>query len=526
MLVVQKTADNSAAIEGLPPGKNFSKMAGITNLPIQLAYLYLSVPMFCFFSGWLRIPVALGMELVLALGLFFALRSAPKMEVSPFTRGHIPQLLLLLLLSVVWVYLSGIGKYAFQNEDHMFRNAIFEKLVENDWPVIIQDGKPYFQKPIALVYYFALWLPAACLGKAWGMDAAYFFLFCWCVLGVFLVMILLEGLMKKISPWLVMAFIFFSGLDVVGYLIRDCFLHNSPVHLLFAVDHIEHWAPGFQMSSMSTQLFWVFNQAIPAWLITLLLLLQKDNRSIIWIYSFGFLSCTLPSIGLIPIVAYIGIRRMAEVYDTGKTFKRNALSILHEAFTFQNAICGLLVAAVSYLFLKTNAASRGGFHMTDMTGHVAFYLLTVLLEFLVYYMAIYSRKRHDPLYWLSLAILFVVPAISLGSFMDFCMRASIPALVVLFVLTIGALDEYHEAKDLKHAFALVVFLALGAVTPFHEIARSIKTTIEHGKDPEVRIVAKELDILGHKARNNFFGEYEDSFFFKYLARESRVTGPK
>ncbi len=128
----QKT-DNFIAIEGPEPGKNFPQKAGTTNLPIQFAYLYLSVPMFCFFSGWLRVPLALGMELVFAFGLFFALKSAPKMEVSPFTRGHIPQLTLLLLLSVAWVYLSGIGKYAFQNVDHMFRNAIFEKLVENDW---------------------------------------------------------------------------------------------------------------------------------------------------------------------------------------------------------------------------------------------------------------------------------------------------------------------------------------------------------------------------------------------------------
>ncbi len=79
---------------------------------------------------------------------------------------------------------------------------------------------------------------------------------------------------------------------------------------------------------------------------------------------------------------------------------------------------------------------------------------------------------------------------------------------------------------MKHAIALVVLLTLGALTPFHEIARSIKTTIGHGKNPEVRIVAKELDILAHKARNNFFGEYGDSFFFEYLARRSGLTEPK
>ena len=39
--------------------------------------------------------------------------------------------------------------------------------------------------------------------------------------------------------------------------------------------HIEWWARFYQFSSFTTQLFWVFNQAVPAWIATLLVLSTK-----------------------------------------------------------------------------------------------------------------------------------------------------------------------------------------------------------------------------------------------------------
>lgn len=486
-----------------------------SRLPIQIAYIYLAIPMYIFLFGWLRTPIALVMEAVLTAGLFFAFRTAPKMDVTQFTRSNLPKLVLMAAISVIWVYLSGIGEFAFQNYDHMWRNAILEKLVSNDWPVIITDSEPYFQKPVAMIYYFALWLPAACVGKIWGLHAANVFLFYWCAAGVMLVMTLISGLVKKVSPWIVLAFVCFSGLDAVG----DFVLHNSSGYLWFTSNHLENWAPGFQMSSMSTQLFWVFNQAIPAWVITLLLLHQKDNRSIIFVYSFSFMACTLPSIGMLPILACIGIRRIIQMYDKKKVFKENAIAIIREAITIQNAVSGLLLTLVSYLFLKSNSTSTDGFRKTEMKRLLMSYLIFVLLEFMVYYFAIYSKKKREPLYWVSMATLLVVPMISFGPHVDFVMRASIPALVVLFVLIMSALEESRKAKEIKQYAVIAVLLAFGGLTAYHEITRSVTTTISHSTDPAVAITATEIDLFEDGARNNFFGEYEDSFFFKYLAKK-------
>ncbi|MBR3629410.1 MAG: hypothetical protein IKN55_02945, partial [Oscillospiraceae bacterium] len=344
--------------------------------------------------------------------------------------------------------------------------------------------------------------------------AAHSFLFLWCLIGVLLVFTLLLGLSKKVSPWIVLAFVFFSGLDAVG----DFVMHNSAGYLWFTGNHLENWAYGFQMSSFTTQLFWVFNQAIPAWLITLLLLLQRDNRSLVFVYSFAFMTCTLPAIGMLPIIACIFIRRIVQLYDKSKSFKENLRPLALDFCTIQNLVTGLLITLVSYLFLKSNTTGGSGFRKTDMENLFASYLIFILLEFLVYYLVIFPRKQKDPLYWVSLVTLLIVPMISFGEHVDFVMRASIPALVVLFTMIVDALDQYRTSGNKLAAVLLTGLLVLGGLTAYHEIDRTICKTVDHARDESVPMLADQIDLYEDGKRGNFFGEYQDSLFFRYLAK--------
>ncbi len=483
-------------------------------MPVRLGYLFLAIPMYIFFFGWLKLIFALLLAAVLTVGLYFAWKEAPAVDVSYLRRAQLPKLVLLVLIAGVWVYLSGVGQYAFQNYDHMWRNAILEKLVNNKWPVIVTETGEYFDKPVAMIYYFALWLPAACWGKLFGLEAAHGFLYWWCVVGVVLVFTLLSSLRGKLSPWMLVAFVCFSGLDVVG----DFILHNSASFVWFNTIHVENWMPGFQMSSFSTQLFWVFNQAIPAWLITLLLLCQKDNKSVIFIYSFSFMSCTLPAIGLIPILACIGITRLVKLWDKSRKPAENARTLLMDCFTFQNVCTGLFVTLTSYLFLKANTTGNSGFRKADMPNLLMNYLLFVLLEFLIYYLVIYSQRHREPLYWVTLGTLLVVPLICFGPHVDFVMRASIPSLVVLFVMMMQTIGEHREAGRKQMTALLIGLLMVGSITAYHEIARCVCITVEHSTNAEIHLTADEIDLYEDGNRGNFFGEYQDSAFFKYLAK--------
>lgn len=90
----------------------------------------------------------------------------------------------------------------------------------------------------------------------------------------------------------------FSGMDILGY-----YVTGIDMSTVAQSDHLEWWTK-FQFSSITTQLFWVFNQCIPAWLVTILLFLQKSNKYMAVLLAAAMLNCTLPFVGLIPFAAY------------------------------------------------------------------------------------------------------------------------------------------------------------------------------------------------------------------------------
>lgn len=492
-------------------GKNEERTSAIF---INSAYLYLAIPVYIFIFGWFKLPLALISAVIISIGLYFAIKNAPKTDVSFLCRKNIAKIFAVIVLAFLWMYMSGIGKFVFQNFDHMWRNAILEYLVEKPWPVVIKDSSPYFENPVAMVYYFALWLPAACIGKLWGLPAAHVFLYFWCLTGVVLVFYLIMAYHKKLSPVIIVAFIFFSGLDAVGSFVYA----NSPDYTWFNSVHLEYWSFGFQYSSMTTQLFWVFNQAIPAWLITLLLLHMKDNKSLVFAFSFSLLFCTLPAIGMLPIIGYVAIRRFIELYDKKKPFKSNIPGLLRDILTFQNVISGGLIGITSALYLKTNTSGSTGLQFINPKLVFMPYIVFLFFECLIYYILIFERHKKNGLYYVSLITLLIIPFIKVGGGIDFCMRASIPSLIVLFTLVIDAEISLFDEKKRIAATILAIVIAIGGITSLHEILRTIQYTPNYFSDPEATGEADHIDLLEDGMRNNFFGEFEDSVFFQYIAK--------
>lgn len=63
-------------------------------------------------------------------------------------------------------------EFTFQNEDHNTRNVMFDMLVEGDWPLVYENPPAeYYGEPVAFTYYLGFWLPAALVGKAFGLAA-------------------------------------------------------------------------------------------------------------------------------------------------------------------------------------------------------------------------------------------------------------------------------------------------------------------------------------------------------------------
>ena len=89
----------------------------------KAAFIYITLPLFCFLLGWLKVYFAIPACLALLVGLFFVLRE-PKKEDSEVIR--MPRLMpaVIVLSSFLYAFFCGIGRLWAQSKDYPWRNAI------------------------------------------------------------------------------------------------------------------------------------------------------------------------------------------------------------------------------------------------------------------------------------------------------------------------------------------------------------------------------------------------------------------
>lgn len=474
-----------------------------------LAYGYITLPILIFFIGWCNPLVAILGSIIILASFYFACKNAPELW-CPSSKKQCFFLISLGLIAIIWVCWSGIGALVFQNSDHNCRNPIFELLVTKPWPVVAEYRKGFFstvENPIVMTYYLAFWLPSAVVGKVFNsVQIGYYAQVLWASLGVFLVFWYLLASIKRKNYLPIIIFMFFGGLDIVGVLL------TRKYYLLQLEAHLEWWLAGYLYESFTTQLFWVFNQALPAWLITLVLLKEKNNKSILFLYSCLLLHSTLPSIGLFPIVTYLMIKNGNPPSKSWFSFT-HIKDMLKSAFTFQNTIGMAVITVVSYFYLSENI-SGGNFAISNknfLFEFVVFVLIYFSLKVGVYFVMLWKSNKTEPLYYIILILLLFIPFIRVGYTIDFCMRGSIPALVILCLFVIKMFDEFD-----KHKLACVVLsvtLLLGAFAPIHEFSRTVIKTHQG-----ITKAKSKLSVP------NFFAYINDNKFLMYFGKNVKQGG--
>lgn len=469
---------------------------------------YLFLPILIFFVGWTRWYFAL----LLLAGVGFSVFTMVKKEQSfsfPEKYSDKTMFLVVLGLIILWAYFSGVGGFVWQNDDHAWRNRIFELLVTEKWPVImdatdINSGK---EMTSVMTYYLGFWLPSAVVGKLFGLKAGFAFQLVWLILGLLLVFELISIHLKKYSLKYLILFILFSGLDVAGLFFTQGNLQWAPFP-----GHIEWWS-GYQYSSNTTLVFWVFNQAIYAWIILLFLLLQTDNRHIVFIYSCGLLFCTIPFVGIMPFFIYQVLKNM-KIKESGFDLKR----IFFDLFTVENVVAGGLVGILSFLYLRNNSSAQKMNLSAPIQSRAELYLYIVFILFDVgfYLFAIVGESYKKPLFWIMTAVLVLTPMVRVGYGKDFCMRASIPALLMLYLFVIRSLESYKNKKKWNRYAFLVLLLSIGAATPVREFVRTgVNTnTLAWQGDVSMNYV-DDNEIMGAP---NFSADIKDNYFYNYISK--------
>ncbi len=471
------------------------------------------------------------------------------------------------LMVFLWVGLSGVGGYVWQNTDHAFRNEIFLLLTEQKWPLVKEVLTESGLQGRGVVYYIGSWLPAAAAGKLFGTGAGWAVQYLWTAAGILLTYARICVYRKKISVWPLVLLIFFSAPDALGVL-----LGTADPFQIFGEPHLEWWPQYYQFSAVTTQLFWVYNQAVPAWLFSALVFLGEKPRNLIFLSSLMILTCTLPFIGILPFLFYFMIRR--SVWNTGYRTVRSLLAeCLHNWGSVQNMAGGGVTAALSAIYLSGNHSMRESLQVLNAEHRVLILFLGIVLASAVFWIiatlaikgwgrrlfwlavaagaaAVVWRIRNLPYepwqtpvyYWINLTFfysveagvffyllypmvkdrklfalngiwLYVIPLILIGHSNDFCMRASIPGLFLVMLWCIHAFDTWERRRGI-HTYRiclLAAVLAVGAVTPIHEMKRSLVHTRTYYENA----VAQEDWIFTGR---NFSGSLK-GFFWRYIARQ-------
>ena len=486
----------------------------------DISVIYIALPVFIFLAGWLRLVVAIPVCAVFLISVFLMMKNRPEPVAWHLTKAHRRIIIASLILLAIWVFLSGQGGFSFQNSDYEYRNAIFHDMINKSWPVIYANSSlDAVGSSVAgasnlsiLTYYIAFWLPGALVGKLFGWYAANAFLYLWSFLGLVLITYFLFRTLRNSSVWSVVILIFFSGMDIIGYILITKGKLPGPI------DHIEWWS-GMQYSSNTTLLFWVFNQTITIWLAILLIMNLKNSRSLFFLYAMLLLHGPFPFLGMLPIVlwkAYQGYpldlkRENAKMVNVPVLFFRWFWKGVVRAVTFENVCGGISVLLIIYFYLTNNVSGSKYGTNAQTTNYVGL----IVFESGLYLLFLFAEHFKKPLYWICLGSLLLIPLFRVGGSQDFCMRVSIPALFIIMIMIqqslLGKADQKTAAetaaetaaipaaeearvlvplipdarnrtvltkgeKKLVHTF-LIIFLLIGSVVPIQEISRSVVYTL-------------------------------------------------
>lgn len=515
------------------------------------AVIYVAFPIFIFFIGWLSNLWAAVFSALLAAACFFFWKNSRKRDGEKIYAVVTKKTLISIgVIALVWCFLAGHGGYIHQSDDNAIRNAIFRDLIKLPWPVVYSDGS-------MLSYYIAHWMPPALAGKIFyavsgsvsvGYAAGNAFLLLWSSIGVFLSLLLVVILtFSKKRPHILLTvflFIFFSGLDSVG---------TAVTGYMYSYSHLEWWADFIQFSSFTTCLFWVYNQTIAFWLVTLCIINERSVK------NFAFLGLLALPFGPLPFIGIVLLCVIKAAVIGEKALRKGRLAVVvKNIFSQQNILASVSVFPVYYLYYFSNAIAANdayyangkkevGFRISDIwlsplaegdvsiiISRLLLYLIFVLLEVIVYAALILiclkiKKKKAAPEFIGTIIILLLLPLFRLGMDGDFTMRVSIPPIIFLAVEFIKAFTDKIPAKGELHSFdelvrkktcffvSSIIFL-LGAITPAFEFYREIRYTVTNTQTVYDLNETESMDEI--EIKNNFIARnYTESDFYKFICKK-------
>lgn len=488
---------------------------------IVISYLILAIPIAMLLMFWFKWFVSIPAIACLVTALVLAIKKVKYKKLEEYKSiFNIKRIIILLVFIFGLNILSGAGGLFYQNWDYRGRNAILHDLIDYDWPVKYDyTEQEYEANKIGadkgfLSYYFAYWLPAAAIGKVMGFKIANLFLLLWQTVSTVLFFYLLCRKLNKVKLKYFLVFICFGGLDIITRIIINIWTGENVS--LIGTTHIDTANGMFCMSTFITQLFWVFNQSVPAWIATMLFINDESYENLGVYVALLLPFSPFPCLGLI-LLCFVAI---FFGFDFNSKINFDRIKTL---FSIQNITAVLSVVPIGLLFLQNSSEKGSVFIRAINNGNLPRiligYILFLILEFGIYAIIINKENRKRVLaYFIILAIL---PTFYLGGGLDLGNRATIPVLVLLYMEVLKFIEDKNSQK--WRIIVLSIILAIAFMTNFNEFYRSITATVEKWKAHKIIEYNDSYETFGTFENKecdafikNFIAPSKDNYFRKIL----------
>jgi hypothetical protein len=497
--------------------------------------------MFFFFWGWLRFGIDILFSVLLVLTSYAFLKHIGKICNSEktfyFHREHF------LAFIVLFLFLLSTGNTGFigsWGSDIPWRNAIYQDLIHQTWPVI------YDYSQSMLCYYMIFWLVPAEISSILGLNefGSNVVLFLWMYVGIVLIFLILCDILEVRREYILLMtiiFLFFSGINTVGMILKSFLLEPTPLisnypggdSWAFSALNINGQDYFYSMRTIYLCIADVYNQFFGLAISTLLFF--RFKYEVDYYVFICILALPYSPIGFIGLVGMVGLYFCINVLNN-----RSMLNIyLRKAFSRINVLCSISFIPLFYLYFTMNfyakAINNGGNHSLFVSANqynadsIALLMLYYYLYFLIYALLIYNNYKCNSLYWVVLFCLIVFPFFKIGSGIDFNLNSTIAPYLILNLLIIKHLLSSLNNKNFKiKDLALVFCLSIAMLTPLIQIMTSFRAaylnnSISYRWTPWdsnlMKDSFKDKKIEGF--RNFLAQDYNRHFFYIYLSRRNK-----
>ena len=303
---------------------------------------YLVIPILLFFLGWLRLGIGLALSVLLLLASFFFLKniktSATNEESIILSKEYFFAFIILFLFLLSTGNTGFVGSWG---SDIPWRNAIYQDLIRESWPVI------YDHTQSMLCYYMAFWLVPAEITALLGLNetGSNVVLFIWMYIGLLLVFFLLCIVLKPKKEQVILItviFLFFSGINIIGMLLKSLFfgptalIADFPGRLCwsFAEFNVHGTDIIFIIRDTYLNIADVYNQFFAIAISTLLFYRFRNNVNF---YAYiGLMVLPYSPIGFIGLFV---VEVFEFVYNTLKNRESNGIKNIKNCFSHERKVC-------------------------------------------------------------------------------------------------------------------------------------------------------------------------------------------